>query len=89
MVLTVRLAANALVRQYVIHTQLSVSVNPGTKEQLADRVSKQKARLPAALKENEPALSPPPPPPSPNSIEMGEDPRKLHPTEPWKSNLVI
>ena len=37
--LTVRLAANVLVRQYVIRIQLSVSVKPGVKGQLTDMVS--------------------------------------------------
>ena len=36
---TVRLAANVLVRQYVIRIQLSVSVNPAVKGQLVDKVS--------------------------------------------------
>lgn len=38
---TVRLAANALFRRFVIRTQLNASVNPGIKGQLAERVSKQ------------------------------------------------
>jgi len=57
MALTVRLAADVLARQYVTRTQLSVSVKPGVKEQLADRVSKQYVWLPAVVRENE---SPPP-----------------------------
>lgn len=38
---TVRLAANALFRRFVIRTQLNASVNLGIKGQLAERVSKQ------------------------------------------------
>jgi len=39
MALTVRVAADVLARQYVTRTQLSVSVKPGVKEQLADRAA--------------------------------------------------
>lgn len=41
MALTVRSAASALVRRYVIRTQLNASVNPGVKGQHADRVGKE------------------------------------------------